>query len=180
MLRNAQKLVVTPLCELRLCVVISFMDGQGTLRNFDDCTDTDVHATSEGSYEGVFNVKDCSYWNHFGLTGEYSIRIELGTLIGIPGGLRRPELVVACLSRKKIGDLIARVRKAKESPVMVTIPGFVRIAKEDHSENSQVIIEFVMKKRIVLIKSVKVTLPIEDAEYVVERIALYKKQMSSC
>lgn len=168
-----------PLNKLRLQIMIGFLDAKGTSRNFDETVSADVHSTSEGAYEGVFDVCDYAYSGHFDLTGEYCIRIELGTVFGVSNGLRRSELVVACFSRKKVGELVANAKKARETPVAITIPGFMNTAAEGHSRNAQVTIEAVAKKRVVLIQAVKISVPVDDAKYIVDQIALYKKQMSS-
>jgi hypothetical protein len=56
----------------------------------------------------------------------------------------------------------------------------MNIAKEGRSENAQVTIEAVAKaNRAVLIRAVRISVPIDDAEYIVDQIALYKEQMSA-
>jgi hypothetical protein len=172
--------IETPLCKLRLQAIIGFMDEKGTLRNFDENTANDVHSMASGAYEAVFNVNDYAYSGHFGLTGEYCLRIELGALIGAPGGLRRFDVVVVCFSQKEVSELVVSAKRAKETPVTITHPGFMNIAKEGRSENAQVTIEAVAKaNRAVLIRAVRISVPIDDAEYIVDQIALYKEQMSA-
>ena len=164
----------TPLMELKLNASISFHDKSGTVRAHNGLWLADCHTTPTGRYGGEFNLDNHTYQVGFALSREYHVGVGIYTIIGgTYAGTKSYELVEATLTLKDLSELLEEGFETKT----ITLPAFMHIAQYGRSKSASVMLEIVRTKKTMHIARVEIKVDPEDARYIVERVALYKKQL---
>jgi hypothetical protein len=166
---------VTPLMDLRLIASVNFYDQTAMVRSCNGGTSAECYATIKGEYECEYNLDDFGYQVGYALSREHLMSVSMYTQIGTGAGPKLYVLADTFLSLKDIGELLDSSAETQT----VSRTAHMSIARYGRSKAASIELKLLRVKKSVYIAGVTVKVEPEDAQYIVERMALYKKQLNA-
>jgi len=169
-----------PLAEFALVLQARFLDETGEPRHVHDTLGAYAYETAADHYAALHNTADPIHRRWYELTGEHGLDLALITQLGIGSGTGTVMIAAApFLSPDEVKKLASRARKSEAARIH-TFPGFVYfglpVGRAEAAATFS--IELICAGRVVCIRKIELTLPVDDARTIAGRLVSFKAQVN--